>query len=67
LGLTLTEYGKLLLGCNAKQTYDTWTRWESGERNPTQATEKMFNIVLTLKMAKDLKTPGTNKALNLIC
>jgi len=66
LGLTPTQCGKLLLGCNAKQAYDTWTRWERGDRNPTRATEKMFNIILTLKMAKDLKTPGADKALDLV-
>lgn len=66
LGLTPTECGKLLLGCNSKQAYDTWTRWERGDRNPTRATEKMFNIILTLKMAKDLKTLGAQKALDLV-
>ncbi len=66
LVLTPTECGKLLLGCNAKQAYDIWSRWERGDRNPTRATEKMFDIILALKMAQDLNTPGADRALELV-
>ena len=66
LGLTPTHCGQLLLGSKPKAAYDQWTQWENGTRNPSRATEKMFNIILSLKMAKDLKTPGSDKALDLI-
>ena len=66
LGLTKTQCGQLLLGSNPKSAYDQWSQWESGSRFPSRATDQLFNIILALKMAQDLKTPGAENALNLV-
>jgi len=66
LNITHTQCGQLLLGSNPKSAYDQWSQWENGIRNPSRATEKMFNIILALKMAQDLKTPGAEGALDMI-
>ena len=66
LGLTPTQCGKLLLGSKPKTAYDQWTQWENGGRNPSRAADKMFDIILALKMAQDLKTPGADMALGIV-
>lgn len=65
LKLTQTKCGELFTGQTKKLAYDTWSRWERTGKWPAPA-EKLFNIVLALKMAEDHKTRNCYGALKLI-
>jgi len=65
LGLTPTEAGELFTGHDAKKAYDTWSRWERTGNWPAPA-DKLFIVILSLVMAKDLKTRGAAGALDLV-
>jgi len=66
LGLKPKEAGEILFGYSPKQAYDTWTQWESGKKIPSRPTETVFDIILILCKAKQMKIPGTEKALEYI-
>jgi len=65
LDLSQTEAGNLFTGQTGKSAYDTWSRWERTGKWPAPA-EKLFNIILALKMAQDHKTRNCHGALKLI-
>ncbi len=63
LNLTQKEAGELLAGLKGKNASDAWCRWErTGKWHGT--TDALFKIILSLKMAEDLKTPDVSKGLN---
>jgi len=65
LKLTPTQAGVLLFGYRPKQAYDTWIRWENGSRRISLSTEKYFDLIFLLFLARDLKTPGAEKSLDI--
>ena len=64
LGLTQTEAGRLFSG-NQRRPYDIWSRWETTGKWPAPA-DQMFKIILTLVMMRDLNTPGSGRALDIV-
>jgi len=64
LGLTQTECGRLFTG-NKNTPYRIWTRWEETGRWAAPV-DQMFKMILTLAMARDLKTPGAGSALGVV-
>ena len=65
LGLTQREAGELFAGQAGQNASDTWGRWERTGNWPKPA-ETLFKIILTLKMAEELRTPGVGRALKLV-
>lgn len=65
LSLTPTEAGKLFTGQGGKSAYDTWSRWERTGKWPAPA-EKLFNIILSLKMAEEFKARNCHGALKMV-
>ena len=64
IDLSPTEAGRLFTG-NNKRPYDIWKRWEETGNWPAPV-DKMFKIILTLKMCEEVKTPGASKALKIV-
>jgi len=65
MGLTQREAGELFAGQTGQNASDTWGRWERTGNWPKPA-DALFKIILTLKMAEDMKTPGAGKALKMV-
>jgi len=65
LGLTPTEAGQLLLGYSKRHAHDQWSQWERAEKL-SKPTEAMLNIILILIIARDFKTRGASKALDVV-
>jgi len=62
LGLTQKEAGELFAGQAGQNASDTWGRWERTEKWPKPA-DKLMTLILALKVAESLKTPGVSKGL----
>ena len=66
LGLTPTEAGVQLLGYKHKAAYDTWSRWETGEKIPNRPTRCFFKVLLILVDELNGGDEGVEHALGLV-
>ncbi len=65
LGMTKTKAGELFSHYESRAACRNWIRWESSGNWP-DALDRLFNVILTLKIAQDDKITGCQKALDLV-
>ena len=67
LGLTRTQAGQILLGCdNPKIARNMWGRWEREPEKMDQSTRQLLHIIEQLIVARDNKIPGAECALAMV-
>lgn len=63
MGLTVTDAGTLLCGCEGKAAYDHWYQLERA-KNFSGMANAYLDLLLFLAITRKLKTPGAAKTLD---